>query len=312
MDELARLANKRLVILGCGYLGAAVAAQARAAGLHVEALTRNPARAAEMAALGVATVVDDLATDTWHRRIAPGAELVLDCVGAGGGGVEGYRHSYVDGLRSVLAWARQGPVGTLVYTSSTSVYPQTGGAVVDETAAADTRGPTSRILREAEGVLRQAGEACGRWFILRLAGIYGPGRHHLLDQVRTGAEALPGDGGHRLNLAHRDDICAAVFAAFAAPPRWWNRVYNVADDAPGAKAEVVGWLAQQLGRAPPRFTGGPASARRGFAVPPDRIISNARLRAELGWRPRYPSFREGYAAIMTPGTASGGAGNYLS
>ena len=299
MDDLTRLANKRLVILGCGYLGTAVAAQAHAAGLRVEALTRNAARAAEIAALGVEAVVDDLASESWHARIAPGAELVLVCVSAGGGGLEGYRHSYVDGLRSVLAWARRGPAGTVVYTSSTSVYPQSGGAVVDETAAADARAPTSRILREAEGVLRQAGEACGRWFILRLAGIYGPGRHHLLDQLRTGAEALPGEGGHRLNLAHRDDIGAAIFAAFASPARWSNRVYNVADGAPAAKAEVVAWLAERIGRAPPRFGGGPGSARREFAAPPDRLISSARLQAELGWQPRYPSFREGYAALLS-------------
>jgi len=73
----------------------------------------------------------------------------------------------------------------------------------------------------------------------------------------------------------------------------------VADGAPAAKAEVVGWLAERLGRAPPRFGGGPGSARREFAVPPDRIISSARLRAELGWQPRYPSFREGYAALLS-------------
>ena len=299
MEDFARLANKRLVILGCGYLGTAVAVQARAAGLQVAALTRNAARAAEIAALGVEAVVDDLAAETWHARIAPGADLVLDCVSAGGGGLEGYRRSYVDGLRSVLAWARRGPAGTIVYTSSTSVYPQSGGAVVDETSAADARAPASRILRDAENVLRQAGEACGRWFILRLAGIYGPGRHHLLDQLRTGAESLPGEGGHRLNLAHRDDICAAIVLAFAAPPRWTNRIYNVADGAPAPKAEVVGWLAERLGRAPPRFGGGPGSARREFAAPPDRIISSARLRAELGWQPRYPTFREGYAALLS-------------
>jgi nucleoside-diphosphate-sugar epimerase len=293
------ISGKRLVILGCGYIGTAVAGQARAAGLRVEALTRNPARAAGLATLGVEAVVEDLAADTWHRRIAPGADLVLDCVSAGGGGVEGYRHSYVEGMRSILAWARQGPAGTLVYTSSTSVYPQGGGLRVDETFSADGRGATSQILREAESLLRQAGDACGRWFILRLAGIYGPERHHLLDQVRAGAAELPGDGTHRLNLAHRDDICAAVFAAFAAPARWTNRIYNVSDDAPAPRAEVVGWLAERLGRPPPRFTGGPASGRRGFAAPPDRIISNVRLKAELGWKPRYPSFREGFAASLS-------------
>ncbi len=298
MDALTRLANKRLVVFGCGYLGMEVARQARSAGMRVEALTRNPERAAELTALGVETVVADLAGDAWHGRIAPGADLAVDCVGSGGGSPENYRHSYVGGLRSVLAWARRAPVGTLVYTGSTSVYPQGGGQYVTEDAPTGGDG-TRAILLEAEAMLAEAAAACGRWFILRLAGIYGPGRHHLLDQLRQGAAELPGEGSHRLNLAHRDDIGAAIFAAGAAPAGRRNRIYNVADDAPATKAEVIAWLAERLGRAPPRFGGGAASRRGEFSAPPDRIISNARLKEELGWRPRYPTFRDGFAAILS-------------
>ena len=170
------LHGKRLVILGCGYVGAAVARLARTAGLKVDGLTRNPTRAAEILELGVNPVVADLATDAWHERIVPGADLVLNCVSAGGGGLDGYRRSYVEGMRSFVAWARRGPVGTVVYTSSTSVYPQSGGVVVDETALTEGTGETGRILLETEAALRGAAGACGRWFILRLAGIYGPGR----------------------------------------------------------------------------------------------------------------------------------------
>ena len=293
------LHGKRLVIVGCGYVGTAVAREACRAGLRVEALTRNPGRAAELAALGAHTVVADLATDTWHGRLTPGADLVLNCVSSGGGGLDGYRRSYVVGMRSLLAWAQRDPAGTLVYTSSTSVYPQGGGVVVDEEAPTEGAGETGRILLEAEELLRRGSGACGRWFILRLAGIYGPGRHHLLDQVRTGAAEIAGSGAQHLNLAHRDDICAAVFAAFSAPVSLSGGIFNVADDAPAPKTEVVRWLAEQLGRPAPRFTGGAASARRGFASPPDRLISNAKLKAKLGWQPRYPSFREGYAAILS-------------
>ncbi len=293
------LHGKRLVIVGCGYVGTAVAREACRAGLRVEALTRNPGRAAELAALGAHTVVADLATDTWHGRLTPGADLVLNCVSSGGGGLDGYRRSYVEGMRSLLAWAQRDPAGTLVYTSSTSVYPQGGGVVVDEEAPTEGAGETGRILLEAEELLRRGSGACGRWFILRLAGIYGPGRHHLLDQVRTGAAEIAGSGAQHLNLAHRDDICAAVFAAFSAPVSLSGGIFNVADDAPAPKTEVVRWLAEQLGRPAPRFTGGAASARRGFASPPDRLISNAKLKAKLGWQPRYPSFREGYAAILS-------------
>ena len=299
MSMAPTLANKRLTIVGCGYVGTAVAREACRAGLRVEALTRNPGRAAELAALGAHTVVADLATDTWHGRLTPGADLVLNCVSSGGGGLDGYRRSYVEGMRSLLAWAQRDPAGTLVYTSSTSVYPQGGGVVVDEEAPTEGAGETGRILLEAEELLRRGSGACGRWFILRLAGIYGPGRHHLLDQVRTGAAEIAGSGAQHLNLAHRDDICAAVFAAFSAPVSLSGGIFNVADDAPAPKTEVVRWLAEQLGRPAPRFTGGAASARRGFASPPDRLISNAKLKAKLGWQPRYPSFREGYAAILS-------------
>jgi nucleoside-diphosphate-sugar epimerase len=299
MSTAPTLANKRLIIFGCGYVGTAVARRAREAGLQVQALTRNSARAADLAALGVNAVVDDLAADAWHERIAPGADLVLNCVSSGGGGLAGYRRSYVEGMSSILRWARRGPAGAMVYTSSTSVYPQDGGVVVDETAPTDGAGETGRILLEAEALLREGRDARGRWFILRLAGIYGPGRHHLLDEVRAGAAEIAGSGTQHLNLAHRDDICAAVLAAFTAPGSLADGIFNVADDAPTPKAEVVRWLAEQLGRPAPRFTGGAASARRGFALPPDRLISNARLKAQLGWRPRYPSFREGYAAILS-------------
>jgi nucleoside-diphosphate-sugar epimerase len=293
------LQGKRLVILGCGYIGAAVARRARAAGLQVDALTRNPARAAELAELGVNPVVADLATDAWHERIVPGADLVVNCVSAGSGGLGGYRRSYVDGMRSLVAWARQSPVGTVVYTSSTSVYPQSGGVVVDETAQTEGASETGRILLEGEAVLRGAAGGCGRWFILRLGGIYGPGRHHLLDQVRAGTAEMAGDGSHHLNLAHRDDISMAVLAVLASLPALHEEIFNVVDDTPAPKAEVVKWLAVQTGQPAPRFSGGSASARRGFSTPPDRLISNARLKAALGWRPQYPSFREGYAAILS-------------
>jgi nucleoside-diphosphate-sugar epimerase len=73
----------------------------------------------------------------------------------------------------------------------------------------------------------------------------------------------------------------------------------VADDAAATKSKVVEWLAAQVGRPPPRFSGGPASTRRGFAEPPDRLISNARIKVELGWRPAYVSFREGYRQILS-------------
>lgn len=287
--------SRHLVIFGCGYIGGAVAEAALAQGLAVTALTRNPATAERLRAKGATVVVADLASDTWHRHVLAAPAWVLDCVSSGGAGTDGYRHSYVDGMTSILRWAENhGRIGTLVYTSSTSVYPQGEGATVDETASTAAAGERPAILIEAERQLARSERACDRWFVLRLAGIYGPGRHHLLDQARAGVMA--GRGDHRLNLAHRDDIVAAVFACFQAAPGIRNEVFNVADDGAAAKSELVGWLAGRIGAPAPQFTGEPAAGRR--AVTPDRVIANGKAKSLLGWQPRFPTYREGYTEIL--------------
>lgn len=296
---MSSIANARLVIFGCGYVGSALAGAALQAGARVEALTRNPDKAATLRAKGVAVIVADLASADWHGQIATGPDFVVNCVSSGG--PDHYRRSYVEGMKSVLAWANQGPkpVGTLVYTSSTAVYPQGGGMVVDETAEAPGATPNGAIIRESEQLLQSApASAVARHFILRLAGIYGPGRHHLLDQLREGLPVLGGSGEHRLNLAHRDDIVAAILAGLTAPVAVTSDVFNVADSAPARRGEVVAWLAARLGRPAPGFDGSTTS-RRGGAPMPDRIIANAKLHRVLGWRPRYPDFRSGFESLVS-------------
>ncbi len=289
-----KFSGQRLVVFGCGYVGSAVAEAAVARGMKVTALTRNAAKAEILGAGGIGAVVADLASDAWHDQLTDASDYVLDCVSSGGAGTEGYRHSYLGGMQSILRWARRvGGVGTLVYTSSTSVYPQGGGAVVDESAEVGGSERADVLVATERALMGNAG-AARRWFVLRLAGIYGPHRHSLLEQVRIGTVA--GTGDHHLNLAHRDDIAAAIWAGFGAPPDVVSSVFNIADDGAARKAEITTWLAAQLGLPAPKFTGGPSAGRR--TVTPDRVISNARLRAVFGWRPAYPSFREGYMEIL--------------
>ncbi len=287
--------HRRLVVFGAGYIGGAVARAAAARGMEVTALTRNLGRAAELNAEGIRTVVADLAGEKWLEAIPAGADFVLNCVSSGGGGIDGYKHSYVDGTAQIAAWTRRGRVGTLVYTSSTSVYPQGGGAEIDESAPTEPASERAALLLEAER-LSSAAEA-NRVFILRLAGIYGPDRHLILDTLRLGGP-LPGAGTHRLNLAHRDDIVAAILACFAAPSAVKGGVFNVADDHPAPRAEVAGWLAGRLGLPAPSFDPGASSGRRRPETP-DRVIRNDRLKSALGWQPQYPDFRAGYGSLLS-------------
>ena len=292
------LAGKRLVIFGCGYVGSALARAALAAGARVEALTRNPEKAAALRESGLAkVVVAELGSTAWHAQIAPAPDFVVNCVSSGG--PDQYWQSYVVGMQSIVSWAaKSGPIGTMVYTSSTSVYPQGEGAVVDETAWAPGATPNGRTISESEVLLKTAPTtAITRHFILRLAGIYGPGRHHLLDQLRTGADTLNGSGEHRLNLAHRDDIVTAILACLGAPESVGTEIFNVADTAPATRAEVVTWLCAQLGRPAPAFDG-TTTARRGGAPMPDRIISSEKIQRVLGWQPKYPDFKAGFGEIL--------------
>lgn len=288
--------NNRLVIFGCGYVGAAVAGWAVAAGWHVTALTRNAGTALLLREIGVHTVVADLAGHSWHEQIEGAPAYALNCVSSGGGGVEAYRQSYLAGMESILAWARnRGAIGTFVYTGSTSVYAQGDGVSVDESMPALPMTERGQVLLEAEARLRTDPAAARRWFVLRLAGIYGPGRHHLLEQVRAGE--VSGLGDYHLNLIHRDDIVTAVAACFQAPDAVPSHVLNLADDGRATKAEIVHWLAERLGVAVPRFNGEPAGGRR--AVTPDRVILNEKAKTVLGWRPRFATFREGYGSLLS-------------
>ncbi|MDB6094847.1 MAG: Epimerase [Verrucomicrobia bacterium] len=295
-DSHENFAGKHLVIFGCGYVGAEFGRQGLARGMRVTALTRNPEKAAILRAAGIETVVADLASDAWHEWIGGDADFILNAVSSGGGGLGGYRRSYLEGMQSVLAWMRaQASGATLAYTSSTSVYPQDGGVAVDETSPVSPRDERSEVLIETEDLLLQSPVGALRWFVLRLAGIYGPGRHHLVEQVRGGE--VSGVAGNHLNLIHQHDVCSAAWSVFEAEPAMLERVFNVVDDAPATKGEVAGWLARELGVPEPTFTGAPMIGRR--AVTPNRVIVNARLKSALGWVPRYPTFREGYRNFLS-------------
>jgi len=285
--------SKKLVIFGCGYLGSAYARQALGQGQEVVALTRNPSTAVALREAGIGKVVEaELSDDAWHGEIDAEQDCVLNCVGSGSDGIGGYIRSYVHGQDSIMRWAESGRVGTFVFTGSTSVYPQTDRCLVDEKADSTGVSEKGGLLLAAEKIGFDKPDSVGRSFILRLAGLYGPGRHLLLDHVREGTNAIKGNGDRILNLIHRDDACSAIRACFDAPETNMGRIYNVSDGSHATRLEITEWLANRLGVDPPGFAG----AQDGDG--PNRQISNARIRDDLGWSPAYPSYREGYEEML--------------
>jgi nucleoside-diphosphate-sugar epimerase len=293
-----------MLILGCGYVGSALAAEGLRRGFEVHALTRNPDTAGALAGSGVRVVQGDIASQDWHARMPAEADLVVNCVSSGRGGVEAYRHAFVDGQRSVAAFVRASGAACIVYTSSTSVYLQTGGVTVSEDDAARRGDPglpwSVEALLDAERELLDAGLGLAvRVFILRLAGIYGPGRHLLLDQVAAG-QTLPGDAARHLNLIHRDDVVAAILAAHASTSR--GDLFNISDDAParGVKSSS-GWPNDWVSRYPrsiPASTpAAPPAAPRARRCRTAASPTRARAANWVGV-PMFPSFREGYEAIL--------------
>jgi nucleoside-diphosphate-sugar epimerase len=288
-----------IMIFGCGYLGTAVARYFLGAGARVGALTRNAQIADKLGALGVSEVIKaELDAPGWIDDIKGEYQVVLNCVSSAGGGVAGYRKSYVEGMRQILNWVREVPVERFLYTSSTSVYPQDGGVWVDESADLAGASQTGSLLAESERLIEADAALFDAWYVFRLSGIYGPGRHYLLKQLREGDGVIPGRGDYFMNMIHLDDIVQAIVCAAAGTAA--SGIYNLSDGAPEKKEIVLAYLAKQLDFPVPRFAPdqiSPRLKRRGGRMP-DRRIANRKAREVLGWSPSYPSFKEGYASIL--------------
>jgi len=297
MPNSRKLPNS-VIIFGCGYVGKALAEYLIGQGVRVGALTRNADKAADLRSFGLAEVIEaELDSHDWHSQVSGQYDAVVNCVSSAGGGLAGYRKSYVDGQRSILEWAKSQSIHSYVYTSSTSVYPQDDGVIVDETADTSEAPPTGQVILESEAMLAQAG-FLPNWYVLRLAGIYGAGRHYLLDQLREGAGEIPGHGDYALNMIHLEDIVSAICAVLAGDAP--SGIYNIADDAPTTKAEVLTYLSGALNLPAPVFNPEKVSdrlKRRGGRMP-HRFVSNAKAREVLGWAPMHPSFREGYGEFL--------------
>jgi nucleoside-diphosphate-sugar epimerase len=215
---------------------------------------------------------------------------------------EAYRSTYVHGLSHLLdALQHQGRKPRRVFfTSSTVVYAQSRGEWVDEASPTEPVHFSGTRMLEAEWLL------LGGPFpatILRLGGIYGPGRAGLVERVRRG-EAVYTDGPPvYTNRIHRDDCTGALqhLMSLSQP----EALYLGVDHEPAEECEVLRWLAAQLGVPPPRMmTSSESGAQRRRGPPrPRRRAGNKRCRntklVASGYTFRYPTYREGYSALLS-------------
>lgn len=281
MSELSAL------IVGCGDVGGRLARQLLASGWHVSGLRRSIGQLPA----GVQPVAADLANAqipaSWPERTP---DYLVYCVAASQHDEAGYQAAYVDGLRNVLSWlhARGQQPRRLLFVSSSSVFAQQDGQWVDETAPTEPSGYSGKIMLQAEQLALTSGIPAS---VVRLTGIYGPGREWLLSQVRQGYRVAeePRLYGNRI---HAEDAASLLAYLLAADARGQvlEDCYIGVDDDPAPLADVVAWLREYLGVT--EWSDEQRVRRTG-----SKRCSNARARA-LGWAPVYPSYKEGYAAIL--------------
>jgi len=270
-----------VLIAGCGYVGKVVAKLFADSGWGVTGWVRTNQVPLPGGEGGISLKVVDITALEAVRSNAFGANMVVHCASSG---ADSYRHVYRDGVANLSACF---PAARIVFTSSTSVYPQRDRSLVTEESGAAPHSDNASILREAEEIVLEHDG-----IVLRVAGIYGPGRSFLLHSTMNGT-AVASD--RFVNQVHRDDVASAIFFIGQCQTINPPRIFNVVDDTPAPRAEILAWLSERLSLPLPT-SAAPAEQQQGRS---NKRISNAKLRA-LGWSPAYPSYREGFDQSVLP------------
>jgi len=271
-----------VLIVGCGDLGGKVASQLASEGYEVTGVRRSA-----LSIAGVKVIqadVTDAKTLNVLSDIKP--QIIIYCVAANGQTDENYKANYVDGLRNVLATQQENTqLQHVFFVSSTRVYGQKTDTLLDETVTAIPADFGGERLLEAEALL---GTIACKSTILRLSGIYGEGRLRMINLAKS-SESWPMQNSWT-NRIHRDD--AAAFMVFLVQSlnsqKNISPCYIVTDSAPSSQHEVLTWIASQLKVTIPDRTPDIEGGKR---------LSNARL-LSTGFKLQYPTFKQGYTALL--------------
>lgn len=280
-----------LIILGCGYIGNRLARAALAAGRPVRVCARSTGKLAPLGELGAQVKYVDAAM---VKQLGPAMASMH-------GATVVYSIPPVTALppghamRAALQGAAGGGVNCFIHLSSSGLYgdhPDDETWIDEDTSTAnDDQAMTG--VRTDEAAIDGSTFGSLRTVILRLAPVYGPGRG-VRSRLRAGNYKILDEGQHVVSRVHVDDVVGAIFAAEERAPS--GSKFLVADDEPTTQLDYATWLCERMGiplppSKPILQAGSPRVPYR------NRRLRNTRLRAELGYPLKYPSFREGEAAI---------------
>jgi len=282
-----------VLIAGCGYVGTALGTRLASEGHVVWGLRRRT----DALPSSIRPFVADLTVPETLRALPPGLDFVFYTASADASDDDSYRAAYVEGLHNLLSALGDQCQQLLrvFFTSSTGVYAQSSGAWVDETSPTEPAEFSGIRVFEGERIL------LGGLFpatVLRLGGIYGPGRTRLIDRVRRGLAVCPEGPPLYTNRIHRDDCAGALHYLMNVDQP--DQIYIGVDHEPAEQCEVLRWLAAQLGVSPPGVE--PPSGSEVRRHQSNKRCSNAKLVAS-GYVFRYSSFRDGYMALLDEGGA---------
>ena len=283
-----------LLIFGGGWLGRAVGAEVLRRGGTTTATSRDPATRRALADEGLTPVDPEDATAL--KAAVAEASAILITAPPTSEGCPGLA-AMIPAITASGAWP-----DWIGYVSSTAVYGDRDGgwAFEDDALNAATLQGARRVRAEQDWL--DAGRGMGLTVqLFRLPALYGPGRSGL-ERLRTGEARMVRKPGQVFNRIHVEDVVSGLFASMDRPNP--GRAYNLVDDEPAPADVVTAWSARRLGLVPPPevdWTDPSVSeAMRRFYLDSKRV-SNARAKAELGWRPKYPSYREGIEALIAAG-----------
>ncbi|MFC6587749.1 SDR family oxidoreductase [Sulfitobacter pacificus] len=279
--------EKTLISFGHGYSARALAARLVPQGWRIIGTTRSADKMAEIAATGVEPVLWP-GTDITDLLEAAQYLLVSAGPGAEGDPVLNVLKKEITVMAPKLRWAG--------YLSTTGVYGDHQGAWVDEDTPLTPATKRGQLRVEAEAAWQAIPDL--PLHIFRLAGIYGPGRGPFA-KVRKGTARRIIKAGQVFSRIHVEDIAQALELSMAQPDA--GAVYNLCDDDPAPPQDVIGHAAELLGVPLPEAvafeTADMTPMARSFYAESKKVRNN-RIKDALGWRPKYPDYRSGLAAML--------------